>query len=315
MTTPNPQKEGSLSAIREADGLAEAKKERTNQKRAFTRRLKKLQNSLGGDLVEVVTHNLEALEKAFGNLCLAENQVKTLAHGDDYGEDDLASYEEKEDQYDEAVKQVAAFIKGSKSLAAPGAQLTTTSMAGGKLPSLDLPRLTGSLMEYRVWKAKFLNLVDKRTDLTDESKMAYLFQCVEERSAASITLQSVPEIGDNYKMALTILEDEFGDPQLQTNEIMYSLLIRERILKEDRVEELQGLYHFLKNSIADLESLKVDTTTTPNLLLPILETKIPRDMAKEWAKEKGKSPLIEDFFDFFITSIKATASAQRSPME
>ncbi|TRY81004.1 hypothetical protein TCAL_14512 [Tigriopus californicus] len=172
----------------------------------------------------------------------------------------LLPMKKKEDQYDEAVKQVAAFIKGSKSLAAPGAQLTTTSMAGGKLPSLDLPRLTGSLMEYRVWKAKFLNLVDKRTDLTDESKMAYLFQCVEERSAASITLQSVPEIGDNYKMALTILEDEFGDPQLQTNEIMYSLLIRERILKEDRVEELQGLYHFLKNSIADLESLKVDNT-------------------------------------------------------
>ena len=124
------------------------------------------------------------------------------------------------------------------------------------------------------------------------------FKCVEGYSVTK----------DNYSKAFQDLINRFGRKRLLANELVKSILILDVPEKADG-KSLRDLYDTLRNRMRSLESLGLKPDDNPSLsmvLLPIFDTKLPRELKGKWeleltkyeTEEEDKEINLKKFFQF-----------------
>ena len=80
---------------------------------------------------------------------------------------------------------------------------------------------------------------------------------------------------ENYKEAISILQNRYGNPQILISAYIDSLLKIRKVKSSDNVINLRKLYNDTENCVHSLKILKVETSTYGCLLIPILKDRLP----------------------------------------
>ena len=91
-----------------------------------------------------------------------------------------------------------------------------------KLPKLVLPKFNGDVTQFRSFWDSFKSAIDGNKDLSEIDKFNYLHALLE--GAASRAIQGLPLSKANQKIAVQIIEEQFGRPQQIISAHMEDLL-------------------------------------------------------------------------------------------
>ena len=261
---------------------------------------------------------MEKLLHAEAALTRIESQLKRLSK---YETDCLHSVEEilanvEEDSLiEETLKDWGEFHSGILRISGRAEEFIAQSRAkyssseysenitGVKLPLLQLPKFSGNVLEWSAFYDAFLASVDSHKRLSNVQKFTHLRSCLNGRAYKCIEGYAVTN--DNYPKALQDLRGRFGRKRLLVNELVKSILNLDVPVKTDG-KSLRHLYDTLRNRMRSLESLGLKPDNNPSLsmvLLPIFDTKLPRELKEKWEfeltkYEDDKEINIKKFFRF-----------------
>ena len=159
---------------------------------------------------------------------------------------------------------------------------------------LQLPKSSGNVLEWSAFYEAFLASADSHKRLSNVQKFTHLRSCLNER--ANKCIEGYAVTNDNYPKALQDLRGRFGRKRLLVNELVKSILNLDVSVKTDG-KSLRHLYDTLRNRMRSLESLGLKPDNNPSLsmvLLPIFDTKLPRELKEKWEFELTKYDDDED---------------------
>ena len=90
-------------------------------------------------------------------------------------------------------------------------------------------------------------------------------------------------------MALKMLEERFGDPQLLIHKHMTTLLSLDTISSIFDLKNLRKAYDEVETQIRSLENLGLDLKSYESLLAPDLMSKLPNELKRLTSRQFGKN--------------------------
>ena len=93
--------------------------------------------------------------------------------------------------------------------------------------------------------------------------------------AALSTISGLSLTTENYKEAIILLENQFGNQQVQRSAHMDTLLKIKKVTNMDNLELLRKLYNDVEYCVRNLKTLKVDMVAYGDMLIPVLNKKLP----------------------------------------
>ena len=145
-----------------------------------------------------------------------------------------------------------------------------------KLPKLEFPVFKGNPLEWQSFYDQFNISIHQNKTLSDIDRFNYLRRYLAGQALATIsglTLNS-----ENYKEALNILIDRYGNPQVLISAHMETLVKINKVKNMENLEALRKLYNDIENCMRNLKSLKIESSTYGYLLIPLLKEKIPDEL-------------------------------------
>ena len=145
-----------------------------------------------------------------------------------------------------------------------------------KLPKLDFPVFKGNPLDWQSFYDQFNISIHQNKTLSDIDRFNYLRRHLAGQALATIsglTLNS-----QNYKEALHILIDRYGNPQVLISVHMETLVKINKVKNMENLEALRKLYNDIENCIRNLKSLRIESSTYCYLLIPLLKEKIPDEL-------------------------------------
>ncbi|XP_065664736.1 uncharacterized protein LOC136086368 [Hydra vulgaris] len=145
-----------------------------------------------------------------------------------------------------------------------------------RLPKIELPVFKGNFLEWQTFWHQFNVAIHSNDDLNNIDCFNYLKKYLGGQALTSIcglTLSS-----ENYREAVFLLTERYGNPQVLISAHMDSLLKLVKVKSSDNVDGLRKLYNDIEAIVRNLKSLKVETNTYGSLLIPILKDKLPDDL-------------------------------------
>ena len=94
---------------------------------------------------------------------------------------------------------------------------------------------------------------------------------------ALATISGLTLNSQNYKEALDILIDRYGNPQVLISAHMETVKIK-KAKNMENLEALRKLYNDIENCIRNLKSFRIESSTYDYLLTPLLKEKIPDEL-------------------------------------
>ena len=170
-----------------------------------------------------------------------------------------------------AVINVRILLNGTDSLSTVTA--VTRSSKSVKLPKLELNKFNGDPTKWKSFSDSFLSAVHNNDDISDIQKMTYLQSLLE--GSASETIEGLSLSKENYKAALDILKDRFGNEQILISVHMNNLLKLEPIKSIAFMRGLRRVYDNIETQVRSLRNLGVDSRQYGPMLIPILCSKTP----------------------------------------
>ena len=151
-----------------------------------------------------------------------------------------------------------------------------TESAKVKLPKLELKSFSGNYQEWQGFWDTFQSAVDGPTGISAIEKFTYLKSCV--TSNAESAIAGLPLTADHYKIAIDILKDRFGKPQLLISNYMDALLKLPSVNSVHETKKLRELFDKIEINIRGLNALGVESQSFGNLLVPVVMEKIPSEL-------------------------------------
>jgi hypothetical protein len=142
-----------------------------------------------------------------------------------------------------------------------------------KLPKITLPQFTGDPLAWQGFWDQYQVSVHNNVSISDIDKFNYLKGCLKGEAGAAISGLSLSS--ENYKEAVSILRDRFGNEQVLISALMESLLKIDKIRSAGNIKVLRMLYTHVANCCRNLKSLKLNTSGYGSLLIPILKDRLP----------------------------------------
>ena len=170
------------------------------------------------------------------------------------------------------------------------------------LPSLSIPRFDGNIEKYEEFIDAYEAVIQKYDHVENVEKFNLLRTHLD--PPASELLEGFRTTNSEYPEALKLFKDTYGNK---------SLLKKIRISKLLNVEKYNGkgslrpIYNKLRTNIRALESLGVKTEDHSLFLIPIVCSKISRDLNKKWYKKNDES--INNLLQFIQDEVESTESA------
>ena len=179
-----------------------------------------------------------------------------------------------EDEKKAAEKTEPMRVSAAVSAAAPVAVPAATPKATIKLPKYEIKRFSGEATEYRAFWDAFQVAIDQNVSLSNVEKFTYLKSYVTGDAEDSIKGLTATDV--NYKMAVDILKQRYGNTQVIVNSHMKSLTRLPSVHDDRDTKRIRKLYDKIESDLRSLKALGVKPDGL--LLVPLLLEKFPEAM-------------------------------------
>ena len=181
-----------------------------------------------------------------------------------------------------------------------------TKSAKVKLPKLELKSFSDNYQEWQsVWDT-FESAVVRNTGISRIEKFTYLKSC--ETGTAQSAIAGLPLTADNYEVAINILKDRFGKPQLLIANYMDALLKLPAVNSVHETKKIRELYDKVEIHIRGLSLLGVESKSFGNLLVPIITEKIPAELRLIISRKFGSKATWD--LDALLNALKTELEAR-----
>ena len=122
----------------------------------------------------------------------------------------------------------------------------------------------------------FRSAVHENPELHNIDKFNYLKSLL--KGSAAATIAGLPLTDGNYKSAIELLTNRFGNKQVIISSHMDALLRLPSLGSTTDVRKLRQTYDEIEAHVRGLQALEVPTESYGSFLVPVLMTKIPEDI-------------------------------------
>ena len=151
-----------------------------------------------------------------------------------------------------------------------------------RLPKITLPRFNGDIKKYQPFWQSFKAAVEDNESLSNIHKLNYLISSLEGK--AYTALEGLDITAENYENAKKLLKDRFGKTQQIISAHMNELLILQSS-PNGTTAQLRAIYDSIQVHIRGLESLGVSSEKYGSLLIPVIMSRMPSEIALQVARK------------------------------
>ncbi|XP_071179213.1 uncharacterized protein [Mytilus edulis] len=159
-----------------------------------------------------------------------------------------------------------------------------------RLPKLDLPNFNGDILKWQTFWYCFESSIHYNDTLTPIQKFNYLKAQLE--GSAAQTVEGFALTNGNYKTAVNLLRDRFGQHSKMVHDYMKALMNLPTPTND--AFSLRSYGDKLESYVRGLKSLGQTPEMYGSLLVPAVLDKLPIDIRKNIAREHGRDNLILD---------------------
>lgn len=187
-------------------------------------------------------------------------------------------------------------------------QQNSSSMA--KLPRLDMPTFNGDRMKWAEFWDTFETTIDKNDNLSDVEKLKYLNSKL--LGEAKLAVSGIQLSNENYKVAVDLLKERFGDKQTVINAHYTELM--NLISANNSTRNLRFLYDQIEKNLRGLQAL--DQNINQDVFVSIVTSKIPKDVLFQLEIQKGSKVQwsVDKLRELFKEHISARERAEQQNM-
>ena len=145
-------------------------------------------------------------------------------------------------------------------------------LSSAKLPKLFTKRYSGDPRGWQSFWDSFSSAVHTNASLNEVNKFNYLRSLLEGAALASLSGLSLTE--SNYKSAVEILTERFGNKQLIISSHMEALLQLPAVTVINDIKRIRMIYDKVEANVRGLEALGTASDTYGSLLVPVTMNKL-----------------------------------------
>jgi len=160
-----------------------------------------------------------------------------------------------------------------------------TSQSVSRLPKLSLPTFSGDPLSWQTFWDSFRAAVDSNPTLSGVQKFNYLKAQL--RGDAARAVAGFPLTDCNYKHSTDILQERFGQTHTIVKAHMQALV--DLPSPDNTFTDLRSFYDSVEGHIRGLSSLGKSQEKYGDLLIPIIQSKIPAEVRQNLAREHSNS--------------------------
>ena len=160
---------------------------------------------------------------------------------------------------------------------------TSPSFQSNRLPKLVLPSFNGNPLAWQTFWDAFRSAVHDNTSISDVQKFNYLKAQL--CDGAERVIAGLPLTNANYAKSVELLEERFAQPHKIINAHMEALLSLPS--PTDHLSSLRLFYDSIETHIRGLEALGKTTETYGDILVPIIQNKLPNEIKRNLARQNG----------------------------
>ena len=166
-----------------------------------------------------------------------------------------------------------------------------------------LPKFTGDVRDYGVFKSDFMHLVDTR--YTKRDALTIMRSCLHGRP-----LEVIRGIGMDYDEAWEQLDTIYGDPRFVADAIVHDLA-KFRPLKDGEDSRFCELVHLVRRSYTILKEVGREEDINNSNMLAMIERKMSADDRKVWFRQQEERGVVtlRDLLDWMNKEMKARMRA------
>ena len=173
-----------------------------------------------------------------------------------------------------------------------------------KLPKLELPVFNGDILKWQEFWGMFDTSINSNHSISDIDRFNYLKRYLS--GNAQETISGLTLSSENYREAIHLLKDRYGNAQVQISAHMESLLKIRKVKSMQQVDVLRKLYNDVENCVRNLKSLNVEMNTYGSLLIPLLNERIPDELRILISRKFGNEVwTLDNMLGYFNEELKA----------
>ena len=187
--------------------------------------------------------------------------------------------------------------------------------SAGALPDkVKVPQFNGDIIHYPDWWEEFKEVVHENEKVSKFYKLSYLKSSM--KGSAAHVLSGISLKPENYEKALELVKMRFGRKRVITRHLVRSLAKMEPAASGDP----KAFRDLADKLSARFTTLKTQVTDVDQLIIPLMEDKLPQEIRQLWERKLGE--MVDDdafadekmFFDFVRKEASAqTASSEHNP--
>jgi len=171
-----------------------------------------------------------------------------------------------------------------------------------RLPKITLPRFKGEMTKFTPFWDVFESNIHNNVTLSTVDKFTYFKSCLEGEAARAVEGISVTDA--NYNIAIDIIKQRYGNKQQLISAHMDELLKLPSC--NEKLSQLKYVYDKINVHVRGLNALGVDSDKYGSLLIPIIMSRIPREISVQVARIVAKEVWnIEDVLEVLRAEVEA----------
>ncbi|XP_033643441.1 uncharacterized protein LOC117303376 [Asterias rubens] len=175
---------------------------------------------------------------------------------------------------------------------------------GFKMEKPKMPKYTGDVREYAIFKDDFKHMVDKRYGKRDA--ITLLRTCLQGKP-----LELIKGIGSDYDAAWEYLDTIYGDPRFITDTVTQDIM-KFKPLRDGEDARFCELVHLVRRSYNTLKEVGRRNDMDNNHMLAVIEQKMNSDDRKVWSRhlERDKElATLQGLLDWMSSEMKSRMRA------
>ena len=170
-------------------------------------------------------------------------------------------------------------------VSSPSRSTNSDFHSGIRLPKINLLKFKGDITKFNSFWQSFECAVHNNNDVSKINKLNYLFSLLE--GAAYRAVEGLQLQEENYDHVVQILKSRFGGKQQIITAHMQALLKLQHC-SNDGIEKLRTIYDNINIHVRGLESLGVTSKSYGSLLVPIIMSRMPREITLQFARKTSE---------------------------
>ena len=175
------------------------------------------------------------------------------------------------------------------------------------LPKIIIKKFCGEPTAWQEFHDTFGATVGENNKLSDIEKFTYLKGYLS--GEAERCIEGLALTKDNYREALEILEERYGNRQLIVASHMNRILKLECVTSCKTIKPLRSLYDQVEGHVRSLYTVGVKSQEYGPLLIPIIVEKLPEEIKLEISRKLGRNNwMVDEFLKILKDEIVARES-------